>query len=233
MNLIQEFRQSDPLWGDKEIIKGYTMAQGGCFITSLASAMYEHLRLTPGELLDLLKAKGGIDGEGQVIWSALERIAGGKAVLTQFVHTTNHPSQLTGKREIGDALLRIERLLELGQAVILHVDAMWNDGRPDHAIVCWDRIKDERGVIKDLEIMDPITGKRTKFTERYGDPWKKLYGYRGLCYPSATFPEWSKAYSDGAAQHKAGMLKVHLSDLQGDAKTYAKEIYDHLTAPRV
>ena len=233
MILVEPYRQSDVSWGQLPLGDG-TMASIGCFYTAVCSILYPHLRMNPAEFWELSRDNGLIGAEGGLTWWGLGRATEGKCFLTDFVNTTNHPGNVV-KYDINVSLRRIERLLSLGQAVVGHVDAQLNDGSPDHAIVVYDRERDERGAITDLDIMDPITGKRHMFTERYGDPHQTLYGYRALAYPNATFPDWAfkRDIADAAPAYKAAVLRENLSgSLMGDAKTYAREIYDHLTAPR-
>lgn len=61
----------------------------------------------------------------------------------------------------------IKNELRAGKMVLLHVDLVGNDSKPDHWVLCLD---------ENLTIFDPWYKEIAPFTKRYGDPSRGIYG---------------------------------------------------------
>ncbi len=74
------YLQRDPQWKDDTIRSGETLAKVGCTVSSLAMALESFgVSFTPGTLNAALKTDGGYTRRGWLVWSAVEKISGGKA----------------------------------------------------------------------------------------------------------------------------------------------------------
>lgn len=76
--------QHDPRWG-KDTIGGSaeTMADVGCTVSSLSMALAHHgIEMSPGQLNQQLKEKGGYTKEGWLIWHKVFEVTGGRVEIT-------------------------------------------------------------------------------------------------------------------------------------------------------
>ncbi|MBL4871706.1 MAG: hypothetical protein JKX72_12220 [Robiginitomaculum sp.] len=76
-----QFLQNDPRWSRQTLGgSGQSLKSHGCLVTAAAMALTNlGFKTDPGDLTNRLKANGGFTKNGQLIWSGLERVTGGKA----------------------------------------------------------------------------------------------------------------------------------------------------------
>lgn len=215
---LPTWNQGDPRWRDIELAPGLPMWRYGCLITSIAMGLKNYaIDIDPGQLCLKLKAAGGFDSEGNMVHSVMNSLFH-DVLLYRRVHTTNFPGDAS-KTLIGEAIRQVDQLLKLGQPVPLVVDHVGNDGLPDHAVIA----KEYRN--GDFLINNPDGGIEQWFSDRYGDPMKKLYGHFAIIGPGLGFPPQSTPDHQkmGLALWKAAMV------WRGrDVATYSKEIVDSL-----
>ena len=75
------FHQQDPRWAAYTLGgSGEALKTDGCLVTAAAMAL-SNLGFTtnPGDLNERLKAQGGFNRNGWLVWSGLERVTGGRA----------------------------------------------------------------------------------------------------------------------------------------------------------
>lgn len=219
------YNQADPRWAEYEMGTlpdgtKLTMRRWGCLVTSLSMALKNYaIDADPGFLCALLRGVAGLDQEGNLVHGAIEKLYP-NVTFYERRYTTNYPFQAPQPKMLaGAALQRLDRYLKLGQPVILEVDNVGNDGRPDHWVVA----KEMRD--GDFLIHNPDGGVEQWFSQRYGDPAKKLYGFYQVIGPSVGFPPQATDDSmrDGLAAWKASMV------WRGkNVATYSKEILDAL-----
>jgi hypothetical protein len=221
------YSQYDPRWRDNFLGKtSLKMGKWGCYTTGVASILAgtfqkkgdDGLPLMPGEFNVKLNAINGYDADGQIKWDKLSELYP-DVFLYGLVWTDNHPGQLS-ETTIAKATADIRNALRLGFPVGLCVDNVGNDGWPDHFVVAlhWNP---GAGLL----ITDPDGGHTFYFHEKYGDPMKKIYGYRRLIGLPAEFPDYSTDYDRklGAVVGKAGEV------FRGrNVAVYSKEILDGL-----
>ena len=203
-------------WSSKKLgTSPYSMGTDGCFVTSVTALMSPYqIKLDPGQVLDKLNAVGAIDQ-----WGFLDHNKIGNAFPWVYFYgrerTTNDPTKDVSKKTIDAAMRSIKKFIDIGNPVVLTVDNMKNDGIPDHAVAAEDYIL-KNNVVSDFTIMDPDGGKKILFSSKYGDPWKKLYGYIAFIGPTQEFrdgasPEMQQA--SGAMYDLSQFRKRHQSDL--------------------
>lgn len=87
---VAVYRQDDMKWAQDALgDSSYTMESSGCLTTCIASAVsmgYED-KVTPGELNKLFSVNNVYDGEGNIQWTAIEKIGGYKVEI--YVDVTN------------------------------------------------------------------------------------------------------------------------------------------------
>lgn len=217
------YNQSDPQWADYKMGvlpdgSFLTMRRWGCLVTSVSMALKNYaIDADPGFLCALLGGVGGLDKEGNLVHSGIEKLYP-NVIFYERRYTTNYPSPTpTPKLLIGEALSRLDRYLKLGQPVILEVDNVGNDGRPDHWVVA----KEYKN--GDFLIHNPDGGVEQWFSQRYGDPVKKLYGYYQIIGSPVGFPTNSTPQNQelGLAAWKAAMVWKGKN-----VSTYSKEILE-------
>ncbi len=81
------FLQTDKRWANKKLGgKGGTLKSEGCLVTAAAMALHNlGFKTNPGDLTKRLKAYGGFNKSGALVWSGIERATAGKA-QTVFTH---------------------------------------------------------------------------------------------------------------------------------------------------
>jgi hypothetical protein len=203
------------------------MASDGCFITSYAMCLKAWgVDTNPGEVLDRLLAVNGLDGFGQLTYSGVER-AYPQIHFHDRIYTSIDPRNSGAEMDVKVALMRIRRLLDLGQPVILTVDCVGNDRIADHAVACFD-YKLDGNVVIDLKIHDPAFGKTMWISEHYGRPLESVYGYVALIGPpiTETVPKGlGVALWKSKELMRAGMQKDY-----GKIWTYGRELADTIMA---
>lgn len=206
MLIIETYAQQDKRWGNLELVPGYPMSRWGCFVTSLAMK----LRLTPDKVLDKLKEYDGIDPQGMMTYDGVQK-AFPEVHFIERVYTKDDPSRNFLKMETKAALDKVRRYLDLGQAVVLCVDNVGDDGIPDHAVLAHGYGGD------DFRIKDPDHGRDIWLSEKYG----KVYGYVGLVSPPDSYPDGSPYKNLGGAFWKAAEIRAGRN-----VSTYSREIVD-------
>lgn len=87
---VAVYRQDDMRWAQDALgDSSYTMESSGCLTTCIASAVsmgYED-KVTPGELNTLFSVNNVYDGEGNIQWTAIEKIGGYKVEI--YADVTN------------------------------------------------------------------------------------------------------------------------------------------------
>jgi len=219
------YNQGNPQWGDYVMGKWpdgtlLTMRRWGCMVTSLSMALKNYgIDADPGFLCSLLGGTGGLDQEGNLVHSGIEKIYP-DVVFYERQYTSNYPGNTPKpKLLIGESLRRLQSYLSLGQPVILEVDNVGNDGRPDHWVVA----KEYRD--GDFLIHNPDGGIEQWFSKRYGDPAQKLYGFYQVIGQPTGFPPNSppERQNLGLAAWKAAQVWKGKN-----VATYSKEILGHI-----
>lgn len=187
------------------------MGSAGCLVTAICSGLTNYAidraetdgDITPGELCDRIISKNGFTASGDLLLDSIRAIFP-QVHLLERQWTTNYPGGEVSKMNIDTALVRIRRLLSLGQPVMLHVDAVGNDKRPDHFVVAYDSTS--------FWVIDPWDGKRLRFSERYGDPSKGIFGYVAYVGPAIAY--------DIDGDNRAGTALWKLLEYRADPKKY-------------
>lgn len=227
-------------WSNMKLVddKPMTLGSDGCYITSLTMGLPNRGILNPdgsfmnpGQVLNRLKAVGGLNNDGLLTYDGVER-AFPQLSFYDRIYTTNDPSSGGSEMQASVAIMKVKRLLELGQPTILCVDNLKNDGIPDHAVLAHDFVS--LGQDKyDFLINDPDGGKQMYFTSKYGDPMTKLYGYVAIIGQAGDLPSWSTEGSESAAIAKISAVKeiierMPYSEENRLLKMYSKEAIDAL-----
>ncbi len=210
MNL-PNYNQADPRWANEPMgTSGEIMRRFGCLVTAISSSLKAYgLDFDPGALCRKLSSVGGFDQHSNLLHEAIEKIHH-NLVFYVRVYTTNSPA-LSQKVLVGAAMSQVNNLLDLGHPVMLEVDNVGNDGRPDH----WVQARGHAN--GDYLVMNPDGGTEHWFSSRYGDPARKLFGYYAILGDQ---PEGPKL---GKVAWKAAMVWKGKS-----VDTYSKEILDAL-----
>lgn len=81
------FLQTDKRWAHNKLGgKGGTLKQEGCLVTAAAMALNNlGFKTNPGDLTKRLKAYGGFNKNGALVWSGIERVTANRA-QTVFTH---------------------------------------------------------------------------------------------------------------------------------------------------
>lgn len=230
MMSVSLFNQWSGFWAALRLTpSNWTMANSGCYITSLTMALpnwailrEDGTELNPGEVLEKLIASNSLNADGFLTYDGM-MAAFPSLYFHDRIYTSNDPRNNGLEMRAETALKRIRRQLDLGQPTILCVDNLGNDGIPDHAVLAVDYIMGANDVPVDFIIHDPDGGKKLQFTEKYGTPLTKLYGYISIIGPPIEFPTQSTDKEDGHAAWKAAMVRKGIN-----VKTYSKEILDAL-----
>lgn len=215
---LPAYSQFDPRWASMELVPGMTMGRWGCMVTSICMALKNYaIDITPGDLCAKLKAINGFDSEGNLKHEAVSKLYP-DVIFYERVYTSNFPGQ-GQKWLVSAAIERVKNLLALGQPAILNVDNVGNDGIPDH----WVMAKEYRN--GDFLIHNPDGGLEQWFSQRYGDPTKKLFGHYAILGPAIGYPDSSshERQQMGLALWKAAMVWKGRN-----VQTYSKEIVDAL-----
>ena len=230
MMKTQNFNQWDQRWGQKRLSpSSWTMANSGCFITSLTNALpnfsivkADGSPFDPGEVLDRLIAVDGLDAGGQMTYEGIMR-AFPALYFHDRIYTTNDPRNNGVEMKSDVAIKKVRRLLDVGQPTILAVDNIGNDGWPDHAVLAKDYVLDASGTVVDFKISDPDGGRDITFTSKYGPLLTKLYGFVILVGPPIEFPDASTDQEEGMGLWKSAQIR------QGkNVATYSKELIDSI-----
>lgn len=201
MIVLPTFSQWGQAWSSKKLgTSPFALATDGCYVTSLTSLLWAYkIELDPGQALDKLNDAGALGPDGFMNYQGVET-AFPWVKFYDRLRTSNDPTSGVQKKEIGACLSSIKKLIDLGNPVILTVDNIKNDGIPDHAICAKDYILDSSGFVKDFKIMDPDGGRDIKFSDKFGDVWKKLYGYIAFIGPTVMFRDGTPEITKSASQ---------------------------------
>lgn len=213
-------------WSDKLIGNtNHTMARKGCYVTSITMMMHNYdVKIDPGEVLDKLNSVDGFISGGLVTYSGVERAFPG-VHFYQRVYTTNDKDARFMPMQITAAIGKIKHLLDYGLPTILCVDNLYNDGVPDHAVCAKGYEIGRNGLEVDFKIHDPDGGLDIWFSEKYGDPMKKLYGYISIIGA----PQSGKMTNVGKGIWKAMELRrAYFNKEMWKVDTYARELPDTL-----
>jgi len=205
----------------------FLFANYGCFIDALTMGLpnWAILRddgtpLDPGEVLTKLIAKNALNSDGFLTYDGVMRTFP-QLYYHDRVYTTNDPSSNHSEMNADIAVRKVKKLLDHGQPTILAVDNADNDGYPDHAVLAYDYILGSDGKISDFFINDPDGGRAIKFTEKYGPPLTKLYGYVAIIGPPLEYPSQSTDADDGTSIWKSAEIKKG-----HNVQTYSRELID-------
>lgn len=131
------YRQDDVRWAEDRLgVSSFTMESSGCLVSCIASAvsMEKGQTVTPGELNQIFSEHNVYDGEGNLQWSALEKIGAYSVNVYQEVSQEE-----------------IDRCLEAGHYPIVRVrvNGIGNYhyvlivGAEDRNYICMDPLADE------------------------------------------------------------------------------------------
>lgn len=168
--MVPVYKQGDPRWGEKQMQpSSLKLAGWGCLQTSLTMLAHQYgYTLTPGEFCDLAIQKGAFLPTGDFDWQKLDDMFPRLTYLGAYDVSTGNASDMQGKADV--AVKQVKRLIALGMPVLAWVDAIGNDGRPDHFVL----IVDDQ-----FTIHDPAYGEVAPITKRYGaTPEQAIKGLR-------------------------------------------------------
>lgn len=232
MIVLPEFHQGSPEWGDLTLAPSrYTMRGYGCYSVALCAMLYAYgIKWTPAEFRNRAVEHHGYDINGMLIWNAIRRMTGDRVFWHERVYTTNDPRSGGLEMNALYACAKVTRYLDLGQPVLLAVDAVGNDGLPDHAVAAegFRFDPDNRDLPIDFKIMDPARGRKYMFSELYGDPRRKLYGYATLIGAAQMWPDDSVFKNEGKAIWKQKCIEKGIN-----VDTYARELVDTMLTPTI
>jgi hypothetical protein len=215
------YRQGDPKWAATKIGvfpggKTVTLGSHGCFITSFTNALANYaIDITPPQAVAKLLAVNGLTTDGQLTYDGIMRAFPDVAFWGRHDTTVNNQPNYS-RMDIGVALKRIQKLVRLGQPVILCVDAINNDKIADHAVLC---------VSENFDVVDPAYGDLKPIAFRYGQPDRSIYGFVALIGSPVEFNDETYA-PEGQALWK--MTQAYKLAGNAAAKQYAKEAIDIL-----
>jgi hypothetical protein len=222
MLLHQTYSQNDPRWRDMLLGSSRVrMGDYGCLVTAIANSLPAYAidraeldgDMTAKETLTRLNAVGAFALDGNLDTQKVEQAF---PQLTRFerVYTKSWPVAAAFRMDVPVALARIRRLIDLGQPVILHVDASPANGRPtaDHFVTLVD--------YGEWLIVDSWDGRRIRLAERYGAPDKAIQGYLAFLGPSV---ECAQPWAANAAWKLSQYLKEPVR-----LRHYATEALQHI-----
>ena len=219
---VQVYNQGDPLWRNDALGKE-TLGRYGCLVTCLASMVgIFGIDENPRTLCKKLMDDGSILDDGGLIWQGVTNVH-----PTVHFHkriNTSNDNPMFIREEAAASLGRIKKLLSMGIPVVLNVDNVWSDGRPDHWVLAY-AVRDDGALL----IMNPDGGSEQVFEERYGNPLDTLYGYAIIIGAPVLADSKTSDIGRGLALWKAKELAV--ARAKGEdwkVDTYAKEIVDTL-----
>lgn len=218
--MIPTYRQWGESWSMKRLGKtDLTVARYGCYAISLSMATANFgIRDEPGTFIDKMNAVGAFNECGMMTYDGVMR-AYPKLYFYKRVYTELDPSQNGVEMTIDAAIYKVHRLVSFGQPTILCVDNLYNDGIPDHAVICYDAPEDTRK----WRIKDPDGGHDCLFEERYGSVKDGLYGFVSIIGPPENAPDGYGHAGLGSALWKAAQIK------QGkNVGVYSAELIDTL-----
>lgn len=223
---IPLYSQNDPRWKDEKLGgSDLTVGRWGCTMTCIAMALnHWGYEVDPKECNEKLTKSGGFMPSGDLIWTKVH-----EAFQRVHFHWRGY-TVLDGKHfvreEVAPVLQRIRNLIDKGQPVLLNVDNVGNDGRPDHWVLAVGHTP------TDLLIHDPDGGKGLKFSEKYGSPLVGIYGYAVLIGPGENELSPNAVRTAGRALWKAKEMQEAYyagSGMHYKVDTYMKEIADDLS----
>ena len=234
MITVPTFAQQDQKWSQDVMQPSkWTMGRKGCFITALTMCLNNYgIEITPRTALAKLIAVNGLNSDGQLTYDGVHR-AWPQVHFISREYTRNDPSNNGMEMDELTALKKIDRLIQLGNPVMVAVDNMWNDGIPDHAVTFL-KTKKDGDVPIDFLTNDPDGGKQFWFSEKYGAPIDNVYGYVVLIGDPNSYPD-NGLRGFGEAMWKAAEMRQYARNLvrkypnDTDAKrmgTYANEMID-------
>lgn len=217
---VPNYSQRNSQWASKKMApSSCTLGQFGCLVTCIAMQMKNYaIDVDPGTLTDALVKVNGFAPSGDLILGSVEK-AYPVVHYVDRTYSTNCPETNLMRTSVDAVIGSVRKLLRLGQPVPLWVDAVDHDQRADHWVLAvdWET---------DLVINDPWQGDQIRFKDRYGDPYKGIYGHLAYIGPPISFPD-SGTPDVGQAEWK---LQQALSILPiGMAKQMVKEASDSLT----
>ena len=179
---VPNYSQRNNAWASKKMApSSLTLGQAGCLVTCVSMAVNNYaVNSDPGTACDALVKVNGFAPSGDLLLRSVEDAFPGVHYLDRTYSTNCLETNL--QRTLIDAVLgSVKKLLRLGQPVPLWVDAVDHDQRADHWVLAvdWET---------DLLIHDPWSGDRVAFKDRYGDPYKAVYGHMALLGPPVSFP---------------------------------------------
>jgi len=161
---LSSLQQADPRWGSKSLGgSALTIASDGCTLTSLTMAMQNWgINLRPDEVEAKLRAVGGFEN-GRIIWTKIP-VAFPELLFHYRWDTTNNPNTSIFQKITPEAaLLKIRRLIQLGQPVHLQVS------NGIHWVLGFE--------VNCMMIMDPLMVGPIPYAHKYGDILKTLWGF--------------------------------------------------------
>lgn len=210
------YNQGDPRWSKKRLApSNWTMGEKGCLVTSIASSLKNFaVEDDPEVVCDKLVAVNGFNSSGDLRHEAVTK-AYPQLFWYDRVYTTNYPEKSLSRLEITEAIKKIKRLLRLGQPIHIHVDNIVSIPGADHFITAY-----EWG--QDLWLYNPDGGKIEKFSDRYGDPLKSIYGYAAIIGPPIAFPD------GGWPEEGNAVWKLSQAVQDKNRELYTREALNHL-----
>lgn len=147
------FGQNEIAWKNWLInnVVGSTLGKYGCTTTAYGVALGDYLGkpMNPKDTEIFIRNAGGYQGD-LILWSKLP-------YFRQRFDCKIMPAPLED----------IKKELRLGKYVLLQVDLVGNDDKPDHWVLCLDEY---------FTIFDPWFNEVAPITKRYGEPSREIFG---------------------------------------------------------
>ena len=209
MITIPTFSQWGQPWSQKTLApSNLTLATHGCYLTSIAMLMHNGaITFDPGQVRDKIVAVNGLLPSGEVTYSGV-MAAFPQVYFHERGYTSNTVDTNIMKTNIDVALRKIQRLVSLGQPVILSVDNIGNDNNPDHAVVLFDAPDD----LNKWRIKDPDGGLDIFFKDKYGDPRTEVFGWIVILISPISFPD-DGLPGTGQCAYKLAVLNKQLESV--------------------
>lgn len=221
------YNQGDARWRYHRLGESpLTIGSWGCTMTCVTMLLPQfgiHGK-TPDEVNDDLTAVDGFMSNGNLLWTKIHEAYPSIHFKWRGATTLDTTSNFQ-KETVSRVLRKIRNLTDKGMPVLLNVDNVGHDGRPDHWVLCVGHTP------SDLLINDPDGGKELRFSAKYGSPEEGVYGYAVLVGPPQGFNEDSPeaVRSAGTALWKAMELKeAYYRGQRYKIDTYIREIPDDL-----
>lgn len=222
---IPTFSQNDQEWSD--ILIGNTdlnVGRYGCYGTALSMMLWNYgHKLNPGQVFQKLNENKAFTSGGLLTYDGVERTFPGLHFYRRAYTVLDESAyycRITVDKAIEDVITMVRR----GMPPILCVDNLYNDNKPDHAVLCYKASED----LSDWRIKDPGGGKDIPFESKYGPVRENLYGYVSIIGMPTSVPEGESRRVASSVWKAAELRRAYRRNEMWKVDTYAREIVDTL-----